>query len=131
MDPRRPAVPLELEPDPEHTIIGSDGSTREHYNQIYSDYDAERIRLGYCCIQCGESQVGHSGVTFPENCAVCNFPMREKQRERYAKEWVGSIKLGPSMTNEEELAALAELEERMNPFVEKSSIIIPRGITLN
>lgn len=127
-DPRRPAIPLATEEDEKHVLLGSDGSIRRHYNLIYSEEDAERIRLGYCCIQCGESQVGHGkGEPFPEECAICGFRMRDKQLQRYGQEWVGHIRLGPSTSLADELAALAELQEKQNRFVEKPSILVPRG----
>lgn len=127
-DPRRPAIPLATEEDEKHVLVGSDGSIRRHYNLIYSEEDAERIRLGYCCIQCGESQVGHGdGAPFPEQCAICGFRMRDKQLQRYGQEWVGHIRLGPSTSLADELAALEELQEKQNRFVEKGSILIPRG----
>lgn len=130
MDPRRPAVPIATEEDTEHVLVSSDGSIRKHYNYIYSEEDAERIRLGYCCIQCGESQVGHGGQVFPERCAVCGFRMRDLQRDRYAKEWLGHVRVGPSTSIEEELAIAEELlAKQMNsPIWEaKPSIIVPRG----
>lgn len=129
-DPRRPAVPLATEEDEKHVLVGSDGSIRRHYNLIYSEEDAERIRLGYCCIQCGESQVGHGkGTPFPEECAICKFRMRDKQLERYAKEWVGHIRLGPSTSLADELAALEELQEKMDRTRKReSTIIVPSGL---
>ena len=102
----------------------SDGTTREHFNLFYSEDDATRIRLGYCCIQCGESVVGHGkGVPFPEECSVCKFPMARLQSERFAKEWMGSVRIGPSTSFADELAMLEELEEKQNP---KPSILVPK-----
>lgn len=128
MDPRRPAIPIEIEEDTEHVLLQSNGEVRKHYNMIYSEEDAERIRQGYCCLQCGESVVGHGdGKPFPERCAICGFRMRDLQQERYEKEWLGHIRIGPSTSLEEELAALAELEERQNFLLNpKPSIVVPR-----
>lgn len=98
---------------------------REHFNYIYSEEDAERIRTGYCCIHCGESQVGQPVCPFPEDCWVCGFRMRDKQLERYEKEWVGHVRLGPGSSFEEELAALEELDQKAQ---RAPSIIVPRGI---
>jgi hypothetical protein len=125
-DPRRPAIPIEMEEDPEPVLVSSDGRLREHYNLIYTADDAERIRLGYCCIHCGESQVGHGGKPFPEECAVCHYPMNSQQRERFAQEFIGNVRLGPSTSIEEEL----EIAEQMvrGERTTKSGIIVPRGI---
>lgn len=128
MDPHFPALPIALEPDAEHVLVQADGSVREHYNAIYSPADAERIRLGYCCINCGESQVDH-GAPFPENCWICGFQMRDKQTERYGKEFRGSIRVGPQSSLEDELALMEELEEKQElakrGFKKTNSIIVP------
>lgn len=92
---------------------------------IYSEEDAERIRAGYCCIHCGESQVDKGTCPFPENCWLCKFPMRDKQLERYETEWVGHVRLGPSSNLEEELAALEEIDARRKRV---SSIAVPRAL---
>lgn len=128
MDPSRPALPLEIEPDPEHVLISEDGKIREHYNLIYSADDAERIRLGYCCINCGESQHDH-GAPNPKACWVCRFPMRDKQLERYGKEFKGEVRLGPSTSIEEELAIAEELVEKRElhqlGMKKTNSIVVP------
>lgn len=125
-NPRRPALPIATEPDPEHVLVSSDGRVREHLNLIYDVHDCERIRLGYCCIHCGESQVGHGGEVFPEKCAVCHYPMRDQQRARFAKEFVGNVRVGPSTSHDEEL----EIAEQMlrDERTTRSGIVLPRGI---
>lgn len=128
MDPHFPALPIGTEPDAEHVLVQSDGSVREHYNLIYSEEDKERIRLGYCCIHCGESQVDHD-APFPENCWVCGYQMRDKQMTRYGMEFRGSVRVGPQTSLEDELSLMEELEEKQElarrGFKKTSSIIVP------
>lgn len=128
-DPCRPAVPIEVEPDPDHLLVMGDGTVREHFNLFYSEEDTERIRLGYCCINCGESQHPNS---MPEECWVCHFPMRARQLERFGKEFLGRIRLGPSTSSSEELEIAAEWLERKElaerGFRKTGSVVIPRGI---
>lgn len=117
-----------MEPDPEHVLVSEDGSIREHYNMIYSADDVERIRLGYCCIHCGESQVDH-GAPMPEACWVCGFQMRDKQAKRFAQEFVGELRVGPSTSIEEELAIAEEMLERQQlakqGMKKTNSIVVP------
>lgn len=130
INPLSPALPVAMEPDPDHVLVSSDGSMREHVNMIYSAEDIGRIRTGYCCIHCGESQVDH-GAPFPASCWVCGFQMRDKQAQRFAKEFVGEIRVGPSTSIDEELAVAEELVERQQLAREgmkrTGSIVVPRG----
>jgi hypothetical protein len=123
-DPRRPALPISIDEDPEHVLIQEDGTVRRHHEFTYSAEDLDRIRTGYCCIHCGESQVDH-GAPFPDHCWVCKFPMRERQQQRFAQEFVGEKKVGPSTTIEEEMAIARDHVER-EMHKPGSSIIVPR-----
>lgn len=131
MDPRLPALPIEMEPDAEHVLVSADGTMREHFNQIFSKDDVERIRQGYCCIHCGESQVDH-GAPFPANCWVCGYEMAEKQLRRFGMEFVGEIRLGPSTSLSDELAIMEEMHEReelaRSGLKRSGSILVPRGV---
>lgn len=117
-----------MEPDHEHVLVSADGSMRDHFNMIYSEYNAERIRLGYCCINCGESQYDH-GAPFPESCWVCGYKMGDKQLERYGMEFRGNVRVGPSTSLEDELALMEELEERQElarlGMKKTNSIVVP------
>lgn len=131
MDPCRPAIPLALEPDHEYVIVQADGQVRDHFNSTYSEDDKERIRLGYCCIQCGEAQ--YPNPPFPEECCVCRFPMRARQAQRFADEFRGTIRLGPSTSIDDELALAEELvaQERLRKEGLKRTrpgIIVPRWV---
>lgn len=110
-DPRRPAVPVEIDEDPDHVLVNSNGEIRRHVLLIFEEEDVERIRAGYCCIVCGESQVDH-GAPFPEKCYLCGFPMRDKQSERFAKEFQGNVRVGPSTSLEDEMALAEEMVQR-------------------
>ena len=125
MDPRFPALPVAIDEDPDHVIVQADGEIRRHYNLIYKPEDVDRIREGYCCINCGESQVGQKACPLPAACWVCGFPMKEEQAQRFASEFVGDVRVGPSTTIEEELAIADELVQRES-HVAKPSIIVPR-----
>ena len=54
-------------------------------------------------VSCGESQVDH-GAPFPERCWVCGFEMRALQAERFAKEFRGTVRIGPSTTINSQVA---------------------------
>lgn len=129
LDPRCPAVPVATEEDPDHVVVTADGQIRRHYNQIFSDRDTERIRTGYCCINCGESQYGQDECPFPEKCWLCGFEMRERQLARFAQEFVGTIRVGPSTSIEDELAIAEEMvaRERRKALISVPSIVIPRS----
>ena len=129
-DPRRPAIPIGIEDDPEHVIVDSEFRLRRSYTLIYSPDDVGRIREGYCCIHCGESQVGHGGA-MPENCWLCGFEMRAKQAERFAKEFKGELRLGPSTSIEDEMAIAEELvrrEELAQRGMTPAGIVVPRSL---
>lgn len=130
MDPRLPALPIASEPDPDHVIVQADGTVREHQNRMYSAHDVGRIRAGYCCINCGESQVDH-GAPFPEKCWVCGYLMRDRQLQRFGMEFIGDVRVGPSTSLEDELAVAEELYERNQlakaGLKKTGSILVPRS----
>lgn len=130
LDPRFPAVPVALEEDGEFVLIRSDGEIRSHVNAIYSERDTARIREGYCCVNCGESQVDMAlSCPFPIECWVCKFPMKERQAERFAKEFKGTVRVGPSTSIEDELAIAEEelARQRRAKIVSAPSIVVPRS----
>lgn len=113
-DPRFPALPVAIEEDPNSVVVYNDGPVRVRasYDLTYTQEDTERIRLGYCCIHCGESQVDRGECPFPMNCWVCGYPMRDKQAERFGIEFRGNKRIGPETTIEQELAIAEEALER-------------------
>jgi hypothetical protein len=110
-DPRYPAVPVEVDEDTENVLVRADGEVRRHVLLIYEEEDVERIRTGYCCLRCGESQVDH-GAPFPEACWLCSYRMKDKQLEDFAKEFKGNVRVGPSTSLDDELAIATEAVER-------------------
>ena len=73
-----------------------------------SEEQVERIRVGYICIKCLEAH----DIAFPDQCAVCRFPMKAKQLEEFEKTYRGEIKFGPSTTIDEEYAIAEEQIQR-------------------
>lgn len=129
-DPRKPAIPIAAEDDPDHVIINSRYETRRAHTLVYTQDDTNRLREGYCCINCGESQVGHEGP-MPENCWLCGYEMRAKQAERFAKEFKGTLRIGPSTSIDEELAIAEEYvrrEELKQRGMTPSGIVVPSGL---
>lgn len=122
---RKPVKILELIPNPGETMrIGSRIYAGTEF-LLESEEDFERVRLGYVCMQCMEPHQ----EAFPEHCAVCKFPMRAEQSDRLSRAYQGSKWVGSRMTLEDELARLAEDNERRkhNP---KSRIVLPPGVSL-
>lgn len=114
MDPR-PAIPVAVDLDTKRALIDlHTGERLQEYEHIYTEYDAGRIREGYVCINCGESQeaaphracqrcrrlegrtVFHDGKSFPDHCFCCGFPMRAEQTAKFAEQFDGYTTVGPS-----------------------------------
>lgn len=107
-DARRPVIPLGVEEDQSHSLILRNGEERSAFNVTLSPEDVGRIKAGYVCARCFETQ----DSPFPTECWVCGFPMAERQSEFIAKAYQGEQRMGPSTSMEDELAALDEIEER-------------------
>lgn len=118
--------PVLLEPDPEHVLVQQDGVIREHVNQIMSAEMAGQVADGYRCINCLEAFLDGA---WPETCFLCGFPVKEKQAERYALEFKGNVRVGPSTSIEEELAIAEELVEQRElakfGMKKTNSIVVP------
>ena len=127
----RPVIPRNIDVDPNHVLVRSDGEVRDSLNVSYDAFDIGRMREGYVCIACKEDL----DTPFPDECPVCHFPMRERQPERFAKEDEGTVWVGPTTTIEEELEVMNFLRERNRREFElreritipKPQIIVPRG----
>lgn len=107
-DPMKPVIPIAVEEDEEHIQLHSDGTWRSAPKIILDPENVGRMRAGYVCAKCWEPHP----VPFPKKCSVCRFPMADKQSEYLAKAYQGNVRMGPSSSLEDELAALEELEER-------------------
>lgn len=129
----RPAIPVAVEVDTDRYLIHSrTGERITQYEHVYTEYDAGRIRAGYCCINCGEAQVTDGGLpeAFPEHCWVCAYPMRDEQPKKFAEEFGGYTTLGSAKSRAEMLAEdLVEKEKaRRKHQKPTSSIWVPRSL---
>lgn len=107
-DPRAPVIPLAVELDTENVVINSAGEVRQDYRVILKEEDVGRMKAGYVCARCLETQER----PFPKQCWICKFPMSDRQSEFIAKAYQGSVRVGPSTSLADELAALDEWEEQ-------------------
>lgn len=124
-DPRAPVIPLGIEVDTENYVVNAAGEIRRAYNVILKEEDVGRIREGYVCAKCFEVQ----DKPFPKRCAVCKFPMSERQAEFVAKGFRGNVRMGPQSTLETETAAMNEWAERRRRD-SKDEILRPTQIVL-
>lgn len=121
-DPRRPAVPVEVDEDVNNVLVRADGEVRRNVLLIFEAEDVERIRTGYCCIRCGESQVDH-GAPFPARCYLCGYAMRDRQLADFAKEFEGNVRVGPSTSIDDELAIATEAVEREDWLKDPNNVL--------
>jgi hypothetical protein len=99
-----------------------------------TEEQVERIRVGYICIKCLEAH----DSPFPDQCAVCRFPMRAHQAEEFTKDFRGNIRFGPSTSLDEEYEIAEEQIARdaydratkLGLILPKPSIVVPtvRGL---
>lgn len=119
---RRPVVPLGIEEESTYYTIVNGRETQEISGRFTKD-DIERFRLGYCCINCWEPHE----QPMPEKCSVCQFPIRDKQREVFTATFAGVKRDRRAVLIEQELDRVDDTHERR--FYEtKSGIVIPRPI---
>lgn len=107
-DQMAPVKILAVEDDVEHVLVRSDGQVRRAVHLHMDEESVGRIRAGYVCIHCYEPQ--HEA--FPEKCHVCGYAMRENQPRRFALEFKGNIRIGPSTSLEEEMEIAADIVRR-------------------
>src|SRR5262245_37557953 len=120
---REPAVPLEYE-ESDTLYVDRFGEKRMLSNRYYSSEDTERIRQGYCCIQCGEAQER----PFPERCFCCGFEMSRRQALEFARDFRGSAHIGSRVDVDEELeyaAQVVESERRNREGTAPTTIWLP------
>lgn len=126
-DARRPVIPVAVEESDTHALLLKDGTTRSAYNITLSPEDTGRVRAGYVCVRCYETQ----DAPFPEECWVCKFPMKERQLEYFGRAFQGNQHMGPTTSLEDELAMLREAEEivrREEHGFQPIHMVVPRGI---
>lgn len=124
MDPRKPVIPLHVDSDDDHVVVHRDGTIRDAVNIVLSPEDVGRIRAGYVCAMCLETQ----DTPFPKECWVCKFPMADQQSEYVSKAYKGNTRMGPSSSLEDEFALMEELEFRQRRGAEVSvpQILVPK-----
>lgn len=122
---RKPVKILELIPNPGETVHIAGRTYAGTEFLLEDEEDFERIKQGYVCMQCMEPHE----QPFPERCIVCGFAMRAEQADRLVDSYQGEKRVGARMSLEDELARMAEDNERRkhNP---QSSILLPPGVSL-
>jgi hypothetical protein len=88
-----------------------------------------QVREGYRCIQCLEP----FEVAWPESCTACGYAVSARQPERFGQEFVGTVRLGPSTSIDDELAIAEEMIQRRaleeTGFRRtRAGVVIPRGL---
>lgn len=121
----RPVIPLDVSYEGD-VLIRADGEVREAPELTFRPEDVERMKAGYICARCYEEL----DAPFPDECPVCEFPMREKQMQFFNERFQGDVWVGPRSSIEDELAAMNEIRERRErvrrALPAKPSIIVPR-----
>lgn len=70
---------------------------------LYRD-DLERVRLGYACIKC----LTPHERPYPDECSVCQLPMRILQDALFNRLYEGEVEVGPQISDEDEWERLKE-----------------------
>ncbi len=124
---RRRPITFIAEQDPDHVIINSAGEVRAAPLVIFDEDDevVERMRAGYVCARCFDEQE----QAFPKNCSTCRFEMADRQSEYVAANYAGHKYLGQRATLEDEMAIMAEFEERQR-HAQRDEILAPSQILL-
>lgn len=125
---RDPVKLVGVEESEDEILLMADGTFRSAPHVILTERDTGRVRGGYVCIKCYEP---HEHA-FPDKCSLCGFPMRERQAERFAKEFKGATRVGPSTTIDEEMQIAEEWvrERRLREQglkTTQSGIVVPSG----
>lgn len=118
---RRPVIPIAIDESIDQVKIEG-GREYRHYEYSLRPDDVERIRLGYVCanVPCFEPHE----YAFPERCNACGFPMRQLQRIRFEREFVGDRWVGSKETLEDELERMIDEHDRAR-FRHGSSVWLP------
>jgi hypothetical protein len=127
-----PVIAQEVDTDVDSYTVTADGRHMERTVFALSEEQVAQVKAGYVCIKCLE----HYANAFPDECAVCKFPMRDQQSAEFAKDFRGDIRFGPTTSIEEELGIMQEMREResaermarLGLTIPKPSIILPRGL---
>lgn len=128
----RAVIPQGSDIDHVSVAIMPDGRVFQRTVHGLTEEQIGRIRAGYTCVKCYEDYTD----AFPDECAVCKFPMREQQSAEFAKDFRGDIAFGPSTSLDEERGIMNEMREReaherriaLGLTIPKPSIIVPRRV---
>lgn len=93
------AAAIEVDADAEFEWVDGEGHKFSHYDVTMTRENVERIRLGYCCIQCWEPHQ----KPFPPECKLCGFPIKARQAQRFEREFKGEKWIGPRTSLDEEI----------------------------
>jgi len=91
-----------------HILQYEDGRIVPAMVAIIDENDFPMLRQGYACAQC----LTKVSIAYPENCPVCNFPIRDHQTEYIERMYQGNVKTGPSTTLEDEKLRMQEMRQR-------------------
>lgn len=121
---KRPVIPIAIEHETKRVERISKGGVltselRAEVELVLKDEDIKRIATGYVCIHCQEP----FERPFPERCPVCNFPVRDLQSARFARDYKGTEE--PLMPLLDKVALMDEEEARSNHKKKDSKIFVP------
>jgi hypothetical protein len=125
----RAVIPDAVDIDHLSYTVTADGRKTQRHAFGLPAAEVEQIRQGYTCIKCLEAY----DTAFPDECAVCKFPMRERQLSEFTKDFRGDVAYGPSTSLDEEYEIAEETIAReahdrataLGLILPKPSIIVP------
>lgn len=116
----KPITVAVIESDPQYAHEEPDGTEYDHYDFTFTKENFERIRLGYACLRCWESQPIVAYALAPDameqhlpGCPYTGDGIRRRQREDIAAEFYGEKWVGPTKRLEERIA---EDDERRRKY---------------
>ena len=128
----RPVIAQAVDVDVDSFSVMPDGRRMERHVFGLTPEQVGRVRAGYTCVKCLEDYAS----PYPDECAVCKFPMRERQAEEFAKDFRGDIRFGPTTSIDEEYEIAKEMIQqeaydkaaKLGLIIPKPSITLPRGV---
>ncbi len=120
---RKPVRPVVVE-DSNEEIRMHNGVPRAGFNATFDQETIERFRIGQACLRCWEPQQS----VFPDKCALCKYPMKDRQTIDFQEVYGGKKWVGPSTTIPDEIERM-KYEGAKRRHKPGSSIILPRGVS--
>lgn len=126
---REPVEIVSIESSTGTVRFGNDSRLQRDYEVIVTEGTYDRMKAGYMCAQCYEP----FEQPFPEQCGVCNFRVRDLQPKQLNDTYLGETWVGSTQTLDDELAELAEKNERAKRAAQvgSSQIVLPPNVNLN